>query len=536
MCRFAFAMTAVVFFLQTLSAPAQSFLGKHADGWAKELKSEDAAVRRRAAFALGKCGKGQDTCGWLDGLVTAMKKDADAGVRETAAFAIGEIGPAAGSALPALVEVMKKDEEPAVRRAAAGAIGMLWQNSADAVKNGRTAVLRTVSKAALNQLRDQAGETADALRTALQDKDVRVRQNAAWSLGQTGPAGMSEGAVRDLSKLLRDADALARRDAAMALSKAGEHAKDAVGELAGVLGDEEVTVRQYAAMALGNLGTRADAATSVVPALRKALADGDPLVREFVALALLNAVPSRAEPAAGVPRDFIESVPALAKALGDSEPRVRRNAAGALSRIGPDGRDALPELVRLLKDADPEVRRQAANALAELREHTEPEIPAIVGALEQETDIGVRAFLTRVFQYIDLAKDQHRRAREVLIRIALKDPDRITRYQAAWAIALRLGPEGREVTPTLIEFLRDRSVLKAAGATGTAKTSGAESGMGTTGVSEASGGDARAIAARGLGLIGRVAGPEARRALVEASKDESPELREIAKEALKAFQ
>src|SRR5579872_6597169 len=70
------------------AARGQSFLGKPMKTWVAELSSPDAAVRRSAAFALGKIGSAASS--EVSGLVGALKDD-NAGVRDRAAAALGDI-------------------------------------------------------------------------------------------------------------------------------------------------------------------------------------------------------------------------------------------------------------------------------------------------------------------------------------------------------------------------------------------------------------------------------------------------------------
>src|SRR5439155_2113722 len=84
--------------------------------------------------------------------------------------------------------------------------------------------------------------------------------------------------------------------------------------------------------------------------------DGDPRVRRAAAFAIGTFGPRAAN-----------TVPALKQALGDKHPGVRQNAAWALGRVqnGVDGA-CIDELCRLLRDADALVRRDAAGALGAL--------------------------------------------------------------------------------------------------------------------------------------------------------------------------
>src|SRR5207249_11386700 len=126
--------------------------------------SNDARLRRNAAFALGKLGNAAASA--LPSLKKHLKDDDSKEVREAAAFGLGEIGRESLKSLddPNVIEVLAgalKDSDPLVRRSAAYALG----NFGPAAKPAQ-----------------------GALETALSDdKSPAVRQNIAWALGKIGP-------------------------------------------------------------------------------------------------------------------------------------------------------------------------------------------------------------------------------------------------------------------------------------------------------------------------------------------------------------
>src|SRR5262245_32394335 len=69
---------------------ANSFLPKKLADWRRDLeKADKPAVRRSAAFAIGRMGSIAAFA--LDDLARSVEKDRDEGVRDMAASAIGEI-------------------------------------------------------------------------------------------------------------------------------------------------------------------------------------------------------------------------------------------------------------------------------------------------------------------------------------------------------------------------------------------------------------------------------------------------------------
>src|SRR5262245_1819483 len=179
--------------------PAASFLHKKLGDWRRDLeKSDKAAVRRSAAFALGRIGPLASFA--LDELTRAARRDPDPGVRDMACCAIGDIVGAIQHYVPrrewevagaALEEALARDTSPRVRRSAAYALGAFPELAAPAARS---------------------------LREALRDAHPSVRQNAAWALGRVGA---DAAAIGDLCDKLGDPSALVRRDAASALGQLG---------------------------------------------------------------------------------------------------------------------------------------------------------------------------------------------------------------------------------------------------------------------------------------------------------------------------
>jgi len=103
-----------------------------------KLKNEDVAVRRNAAWALGRIGD-------VDALTEALK-DETVEVRRAAAKALGAVGDV--GAVGALTEALK-DENVEVRRTAAKALGVIGDVDAltEALKDETVYVRRTAAKA-----------------------------------------------------------------------------------------------------------------------------------------------------------------------------------------------------------------------------------------------------------------------------------------------------------------------------------------------------------------------------------------------------
>jgi len=69
-------------------------------------------------------------------------------------------------------------------------------------------------------------------------------------------------------------------------------------------------------------------------------------------------------PAALAPN--VDALPSLVQSLKSRDPAARTRAAVAISRMGPEAREAIPALTAALKDRDVAVRASAAHALGKI--------------------------------------------------------------------------------------------------------------------------------------------------------------------------
>ncbi len=524
------------------AALGQSFLGKRLPEWLAGLDSRDAAVRRSAAFALGKLGP--DGYRGVPGLVRRLGQDPDAGVREAAAAALGDVAAATrgggralwGDAGAALQKALREDADPRVKRSAAYALGCFGSNAEGA---------------------------AGALRQALKDGSASVRQNAAWALGKLGFAADAE-AAGDLCDLLSDPAAAVRRDAAGALGELGrprgvvgvapllrlakaekspvvlKTALDALAKLAGpdhrngvaaltpLLKNDDPEIARAAAFVMGNVG--GEPAVAALPVLRQALRDDDPVVQGLAAAALAGIGPE-AEPA----------VLDLADALGEGRsPEVRRNAAIAIGHLKQKAKPAVPALVKALKPPTPtEVRQYVAEAFAHMEYPANEEaVPAMLEAIRKDTDQTVRQrCVWGLFQLRDLERFG---ADKVLAAVLEEkgetlETGALVRYDSARCLAFHLRARAPARTAdVLLQMLRNRDLLVYNRTDAKVEGAGSEATRGQSGVAQSLGGDARYMAAEALGWLAESAAKrkDVIDALREAAKDKDEKLRQKAAKAL----
>ncbi|MFO0810667.1 MAG: HEAT repeat domain-containing protein [Gemmataceae bacterium] len=152
--------------------------------------------------------------------------------------------------------------------------------------------------------------------------------------------------IAEIVKQLEDKDAKVRRQAAHDLGRRNDAA--AVAPLVAVLKkDKDAGVRWTAAESLGALKKLAKAA---VPDLLAALKDADPMVRETAAesLADINLEPAKV-------------VPALVELLGDADMNVRCAAAASLGDYKVAAQSAIPALEKVRKNDKHLFVREAAD-------------------------------------------------------------------------------------------------------------------------------------------------------------------------------
>jgi HEAT repeat protein len=558
MCSLRFALRLVVAGIALVVlgslAQAQRFLGRGVEDWVRDLKDKKAAVRRGAAFALGKIGNAVGPR--ADVLGELLEKDPDASVREAAAFALGEINSPTARTVGALEKVLaSKKEDARVRRGAAYALGCFGE---------------------------EADKALPDLVAALAASEPEVRQCVAWALGQMGPKAGADG-VRGLCEALADKDPLVRRDAAAALGNIGrgergrreeersasrhgigallqcckaetdpEVRRTALGALVNVVGpqhqktDKARGVRELlnqlrreqadpedvreAALALGNIG--GPEAADAVPVLREALRNPDDLeVRQLASAAL-----------ASVGKSAATALPDLISALKDPDRQVRRNAALALGHLEEKAEDAVPALIKRLEppDSSEDVQRYALEALAYIGSKAARDaLPTLKAVLKSNRAWPLRQ--RAVWVMGNLTSDELRQVVPDLEPV-LKETSResrLVRYETAVLLGHKLGPDAPAGTrEVLLENLNDRElkIYEGSGAAVSGTTPEAKGGAGT--VTEKLTGDARYLPARALERIGPKAGQgdvgkKIIASLKEAAKAEDEKVREAAREALK---
>lgn len=518
------------------------FLGKSVDAWRKELNNADAAVRRSAAFALGRMG--DEARGAVSQLVRRLQEDADAGVRDMAASAIGDIARALQDNNAAiwqkcggtLVRLLKDDPSDRVRRSCAYAVGAFGPQAAGAVEKLNNALgddkasVRQNAAWALGQVGEAAGASVSKLCEHLSDQDTLVRRDAAGALGSLGKAG--EKAGRPLIELVKaEPDSVVKKTALDSLVHiAGPDQADSAKDLVPLLEDRDPEIRLPAALVLARIG--GDESANAVPVLSAAMKNPEPHNQELATAALATLGPL-AKPA----------MHDLADALLDAKNTVvvRRNAALAIAHIGEAAKPVVPALVKALERRQPlEVRQFAAEALALMKyPANEQAMPALLDTINKDRDPRVRNnCVWALFNLYPADKFRAVGADKVLTKILDEQGERTAplRYDAARKLANVLRDEAPDKTAdVLLEMLTDTRLVVYNRTDARVEGAGTEATVGRANVQANLGGDARYMAVQALSWLGDKAAKRAdvRQALRKAAQDKDSKLSKHAKDALR---
>lgn len=350
---------------------------------------------------------------------------------------------------------------------------------------------RRNAASALSRVKPLPPDAIPAVTQALKDSDSTVQAFAVRALANAGAAG-----IPALKALLEDEEPrnlYARREAIRDLSRMAQEEPATWPLLVGAFDDpnlQQWPVHLDAFSDPDHSGRPsievAKIGAPVVPMLRGALLDKNPVVRR-AAVAALQMAPGAAK----------DATPELIATLKDSDPSVREIAAMDLGRIGAPARTALPALAAAL--SDPRVGDEAAVAMARIDPTDKAPVPTLIDALEhgglsvQQMD-SVRALA---------AMGSNARAAVPALEHLLA-PDPYTRPRAEYVKALG-SIEGVDAVPVLTQ----------------AMTEGKDAGVSLAAV--------KAIAAMGPGATVAIPG------LVRALSNPNQEVREAAADTLAAF-
>ncbi len=366
------------------SLPAQTFNGRTAAEWVKDLGAEDAAARDMAVRAIESM---QDRA--VRATLRALDDERPV-VRQHAALALGRLGATAAMAKDKLI-ALQQDGVPEVAQAAIVAVMRVQVDAAQlpaliAALQGKDWELQLAAADVLAQLGRAGAPAAPALVEVLKRDDAaldrtdvdavhrqrtryrNVRQAAALALGAIGPVD-GVACIEGLAAAAQNGEWAAREGAAKALAAFGG-SDEVIGQLSALLIDNEWPVQRAAAEAMAKVvGPGHPRLDKVVALMTTALQDRDGGVRRLAAAFL-----------GGCGAAAAGAVPELTRMLASRDQRTREYATKALRGIGPAAAAAKDELLACF-EAVPEDqdwrRREILEALAAVAPEARKELPAL---------------------------------------------------------------------------------------------------------------------------------------------------------------
>jgi HEAT repeat protein len=296
----------------------------------------------------------------------------------------------------------------------------------------------------------------DLARAVRNDRDVGVRDMAAAALGDIvlamnltadrddRPKLQWDEAGKTLENALDHPDARLRRSAAYALGAFGSLAEPALPALKKALRDGSPAVRQNAAWALGRIAVAIDSATLLE--LCDLLSDKNALVRRDTAAAL-ESVGKTIKPATFK----AAAKPLLDLVKTDSDEVVRKTALGALAALSSkEHAGSGPDLYPLLDSKDPDTARKAAYVLAKMGgEPARRAVPALRLAMS-DPDPGVQELAAAALSAI--GPDAAPAVGDLARALTLSSVP-VVRRNCAIALG-HIGKEAKSAVPALAEALK----------------------------------------------------------------------------------
>jgi HEAT repeat protein len=285
-------------------------------------QSDDPLLAMLAAWALANAHPDEEPIARraTELIVAALQSD-DPKLQAAAARALADSKLSSELTQPALEKALE-NASPHVVSQAVNALAAQGARAVPRVARGlENEKLRSHAINILAKIGPDASEAVPQLIETMKDADDATRREVQFALGAIGPAAAP--AVPELSKSLDSENEEVQYSAVYALGRIGEQAKDACPELLKLLGREEEFPRIAAVWALTRIDPgRPEIVETGLPILTQALQSDRELLRAEAA-ATLAEIGEGARPA----------LPALRTALNDPNPSVRQAAETAISRI-----------------------------------------------------------------------------------------------------------------------------------------------------------------------------------------------------------
>lgn len=384
-------------------------------------------------------------------------------LRREAAIRLAQYGPAARRAVPPLLRLLQnRVEAQQVREAAEGALGEIGAPAPDqvpylmlALDEESTPEARIYAADALSKLGADAAPALRELVKALKASEPEVRRAIASALGKLGTLNRAV-AFPGLMSVLNDPVVNVRVAAGLALVKLGKPEANELPEIQRLLADvgTQREGRIYAIWALGSSGQ-----ANVADLLKTVRTDPDPGIVAIAVeqLGLLN-----------VKTDEVGKV--LADCIARPESEVRYEAAIALARLGVQD-STLPGVLKTLNSEDGGCRKAILDTLPPIGTFVQrpPKFGISARSLEPlkasltSEQMAARAFAAYVLGTLgpkaepaipDLRKALEKERKVKLVEGQFWNIAEVEMIQAAG----ELGPQARDLAPTLREIFKDTAI------------------------------------------------------------------------------
>lgn len=416
--------------LGAAASPAAELLTKY-------LAAEDAQVRWHAARALASIGP--EAHASARALSDALR-DEDPKVRAYSALALGKIGADPKSIIPQLVKAAG-DRDEMVRRAAIQSLRLVRATGDELLEVTLNALENSDPQTIVLALQTIAAEGEAALPRLCEA--LQHPKAAYWACQVIQRMGPKAAPAADcLVQLLDREEPELQMAALMALGEIGKGASDARPKITEMLSSQQpASVRYTATFALAKIG--------LDPAADKALAEnvrnGDDFLKMLSGWAL-------ARHHADDSQLVKQGIDLVVAGLKSSDEKLRSASARALRDFEAHRETVIPALVGALKDESAEVAGNAIDGLASLG------APAAQAAAKQLGEKQQRFLAIRVIQRI--GKDSAATVPGLLrvLQVAPKDEeDEAFRREVQLALAA-IGPAAAPAVPQLIESLSSQDV------------------------------------------------------------------------------
>jgi HEAT repeat protein len=368
----------------------------------KALADPSAAVRRKAAYALGRIDADPDQV--VVPLVAALG-DADTDVREAAAAVLPKMSKVA---VPVMIEALKGDNKNLLVMAMK-ILGATGAEGAAAIPELKRHLLefKGFAEPAADALSGIGAKSIPALTAVAAEADAPARALAVNALFRVGAP-----AVPTFVDMLGSKHVDVQRHVAALLGNMQVFDKSVVIGLGFATKDKDFQVRLNALQSLQRMGTNSKVAEPYIVVL---LTDLDPQIRltAFHTLTSLGVDPrpglkkalGHAELATRITTASLMSQlnlelalaePILLEGLKAKDEALKMQAAHALSLRGLQENEVLPIFLDGLKNKLPSVRRQAAESIARYGAKASKAAPALIGALDDPDDSVCAAALAAV--------------------------------------------------------------------------------------------------------------------------------------------